>query len=156
MIILSIIFVLIGLVLLFTEFYLPGGVIGGVGGLLMIIGLILFALENPGPFWIITFILGEILLTYLVVKMALWRIEASKSKNTFYSNQNQEGFRASMYDEALIGKKGVALSNLKPSGYIQVDGDQYQAVSQSRFIAKGVPIEIIRGEGSRLIVKSLK
>ena len=156
MIILSIVFAIIGLFLLFAEFYLPGGIVGGIGGLLMIAGFVLFAQENKGPLWITTYILGEILLTFLVIKMALWRIKASKSKNTFYSNQDQEGFRASSYDETLIGKQGTSLSSLKPAGHIQIDGKHYQAVSQSRFIAKGVSIEVVRGEGSRLIVKSLK
>lgn len=156
MIILSVIFALVGLFLLYAEFYLPGGIVGGIGGLLMIAGFVLFTSDNPGPLWITTFILGEILLTFLVIKLALWRIKASKSKNTFYSNQDQEGFRASIYDKTLIGKKGISLSSLTPAGHIQIDGKHYQAVSQSRFIEKGVSIEVVRGEGARLIVKSIK
>ncbi len=153
---LSIIFAIAGLLLIFAEFYLPGGIVGGIGGLLMISGFVIFASTDIGPIWIFAYVIIAAALLTITIRLALHRIQSSKSKNTLYLNQDQEGFRASSFDEDLIGKQGIATSSLKPSGHIQIDGKHYQAVSLGRFIEKETPIEIVRGEGARFIVKSLK
>lgn len=73
-------------------------------------------------------------------------------KESFYLNQDQEGYLASNYEATLVGKSGTVFSELKPAGHITVDGVQYVATSESGFIEKGEEVLISGGRGANLIV----
>ncbi len=154
--ILSIPLALIGFVLIYFEFFLPGGLVGILGGLLLIGSAFVFAMEYGGAMWTMLYIFSLIALLVFTIKFALFRIKHTKTKNTLYSNQDQEGFFASSFNEDLIGKEGVVASNLNPSGSIWIEEKRYQAVSNGPFIEKGEKVKIIRGQGSYYVVKKIK
>jgi membrane-bound ClpP family serine protease len=54
--------------------------------------------------------------------------------------------------EAIVGKMGETLTTLAPSGYIQIDGQRYDAFSQSGHVIKGSPVRVIGVDNFRLIV----
>lgn len=68
----------------------------------------------------------------------------------------QTGYQASEYDTSAIGKKGVVLADLKPGGYILVEGKQHPAISISGYIPKGEEVEIVGGQEQSLMVKKLQ
>jgi membrane-bound ClpP family serine protease len=138
-----------GLILIFLEFYLPGAVMGIAGALLLVSSLFLFAISISSTLFAIYVVLMALSVAG-VIKFALWAIPRSKS---FYAREDQEGFQASRFDASLIGKTGMVLSDLKPGGYIQVEGKQHQALSESGYLAKGTEVKVIRGEGESLIVR---
>ncbi|MCZ9961728.1 hypothetical protein OFQ54_07830 [Brachyspira hyodysenteriae] len=41
----------------------------------------------------------------------------------------------------------------RPSGYIVIDGQKYDAVSEGEFIDKGSSLKVILVEGNRIVVK---
>lgn len=145
----AIILWLVGLVLILLEFYLPGAVMGVAGTLFLIASLFLFAMTYSAFLFVLFCIVMAASLAG-VIKYALWAIPKSTS---FYSRDDQTGYQASSYDEALIGKTGTVLSDLKPGGYIIVEGKQHQALSESGYLVKGTPVQILRGEGESLIVR---
>ena len=55
--------------------------------------------------------------------------------------------------EALIGSKGVAVTDLKPKGEIRVMGEFWQATVKEEQIANGEMVEVIGMEGMFLVVK---
>lgn len=144
---------ILGLLLIYSEFFAPGIILGVLGGCLITIGLILFIYQGYSMWWVLSYIIGILLLLILVIRLALWKIRSSKGKNTLYSDADQEGFVASSYDKELIEKSGEALTDLKPSGHILISHVPYQAVSESGYIRKGTKIKVIKGEGARLIVR---
>ena len=144
---------LAGLLLIYFEFFVPGGILGILGGILVVGSLIIFVWEQDHVTWMIVYIFALITLLVLTIRLALWKIKKTKSKHTMYAGQDQEGFLASTYNEELIGKSGVAVTDLKPSGHVLIEGKRVQAVSQSSYVKKGEPITVIRGEGARLIVR---
>lgn len=146
----------IGLVLIYFEFFLPGGLVGILGGLLLIGSAFVFAMEYGGAMWTTIYVFVLIALLVFTIKFALFRIKHTKTKNTLYSNQDQEGFFASSFHEDLIGKEGIAASNLNPSGHIWVDDKRHQAVSNGSFVKKGEKVKIIRGQGSYYVVNKIK
>lgn len=149
----AIILWLIGLVLIYIEFYLPGAILGIAGGLFIIASLFLFAMEHS-----ISLTLGYFLLLLAsvgaLIKYALWRIPRVKPERSIYSADAQVGYQASSFDEKTIGKEGIVLSDLKPGGYIVIDGNQHQAISEGGYIPKGSKVIVLRGEGESLIVRS--
>ncbi len=59
------------------------------------------------------------------------------------------------YDEALTdlaGKEGVSLTNLRPSGTARVDGKRIDVVTRGDYIEKGETVEVLKVEGSRVVV----
>ncbi|KAF3362007.1 Uncharacterized protein PHSC3_001318 [Chlamydiales bacterium STE3] len=143
----------IGLVLVLLEFYLPGAVMGTAGALLILASLFLAVVQFQTSFSIILFFLLAAVAVIAVIKYALWKIPRS---NTIYSEADQQGYVASTYDVSAIGKKGIVFSDLKPGGYILIDGKQEQAISESGYLSQGEEVVIVRGEGDSLIVMKAK
>lgn len=146
---------LTGLFLIFLEFFLPGAIMAVGGSVLLLASLFMFHLKGPegiGPFLFYLFALGVSL--YCVIRLAIWAVKATGKKGTVYLDAHQEGFQASLYPKELIGKTGVAATDLKPSGHIWVDDRAIQALSKDGYIDKGTPVQILGGQGSHLIVKS--
>ena len=147
---------ILGLVLIYLEFYLPGAVMGVAGGILVFMSVIIFASNSKSPLATTAFFLAVVSSVVMLIRFVLWNIRSAKPDYSIYSNKDQEGYVASGYDKSVIGKKGIVLSDLKPGGYILIEGKQHQAISQSGYLIKGSEVEVIAGEGESLIVKSIK
>ncbi len=145
----------IGLLLLFLEFFFPGGILAVIAGGSILASIVLFALETQSFLWTSLYILGVVIFVAVLIKLTMRRILKGKFKGIF-QNDDQSGYVASFYDKEMIGKRGETLSDLKPSGHILVEGKRYQAVLKSGYLEKGSPIEVIGGEGAHLIVKEIK
>ena len=143
---------MIGLICIFLEFFLPGGILAGFGGLLCFVGL---GIEiSKASSFVDVFIYAFIgaLGTALVIWLAMKKIKNSKSDSEMFLNQDQEGFKASGFDESLIGKEAESVTSCSPSGFILVDGKRYQAVSQGCYIEKNEKVKIIDGKGSYFVI----
>lgn len=148
--------VLLGLILIVAEFYLPGGIMAVLGAIAILSGIILFAGETSSLLFLILFIAGTAIGIGLAIRFALWKIIHAKPDYSIYSNQDQEGYVASTFDETAIGKIGVVLSDLKPGGFILIDDRQHSAISISGYISKGKEVIVIDGQEQSLMVKSYK
>lgn len=145
--------VILGLALILLEFYIPGAVMGILGGISILSGILLFASQTDSLTAIILFVAGTAISVGLLIRFALWRIVHAKPGYSIYSNKDQEGYQASEYDKSAIGKTGIVLADLKPGGYILVDGRQHPAISISGYITKGERVDIIGGQEQSLMVK---
>lgn len=148
--------VLLGLILILFEFYIPGAIMGILGGVSILGGILLFASQTDSAVPILLFVVGTSAAVVLLIRFAMWRIVHSKSPYSIYSNHDQAGFQASSYDHTAIGKTGTVLADLKPGGFILVEGVQHPAISVSGYIPKGEQVTIIDGQEQSLIVKRKK
>jgi len=156
----------IGLVLIAVElFILPGFGFAGIGGMIcMIAGLILSLLNNvdfnfdpvtPPDF-------GRATLTVLVglggsFILVLWLSSKIGSKGLFRNVALQTDLESSvsapMLDN-LEGQEGTAATVLRPSGKVWIAGEMYDAISESGFIEKGVPVRVVRAESAQIYVET--
>lgn len=148
--------ILLGLLLILIEFYLPGIIMGVLGGISILAGIILFASQTTSLTAIILFVTGSAIAVVLLIRFALWRIVHAKEPYSIYSAHDQTGYQASTFDQSAIGKTGIVLADLKPGGFILVEGKQHPAISVSGYLAKGERIEVIAGQEQSLIVKLKK
>jgi len=151
----AIIIALFGLILIYIEFFIPGGIMGLIGGLLLVGSVVVILISDLGSLPLIFFIAVVFAALISVIKLALWQVRKTGKKGTVFLESDQEGFTASFYDKNLIGSLGKAESDLRPSGYVSIEGQSYQAISKGSFISKGSDIQVLGGEGSRLIVKEI-
>lgn len=141
---------LVGLFLVFLEFFLPGGVLAIGAGILLLLSFVFFCIEYPNFFLDIGYFLVLIGATILTCKLTLTRIRKGKY---FYLDEDQEGYQTYVVDPGLVGKKAVACTDLKPSGRIAIGIESWQAVSQSGYISKNTCVLIVGAEGAHFIVK---
>ena len=147
---------LLGLFFIYLEFYLPGGIMGALGSLILVANIIYYVLENGSAAGTLVLIMLSLGLLVLVIKLALSRIKAAKPEDSIYLNADQEGFRASSYNDDLVGCCGEALSDLGPSGFVMIKGQRMQVVSKQGYIKRGSAVEVIGGSGAHLEVKVSK
>jgi membrane-bound serine protease (ClpP class) len=53
----------------------------------------------------------------------------------------------------LLGRKGVTLTTLRPSGIVNIDGTRLDAVTQGEYIKPGTCIKVIQTGGLSVIVE---
>ena len=58
--------------------------------------------------------------------------------------------------EALIGEKGIVVTDLKPKGEIRVSGEFWQAITKDAPIKQGKTVKVVGMEGMFLVVESTK
>jgi membrane-bound serine protease (ClpP class) len=90
----------------------------------------------------IEIILASILL--VIAGIAAW---------LFYAGIKAQYKRVKTGKEALIGAKGVAVTDLKPKGEVRVLGEFWQAIAKEAPIANGQTVEVLCLEGMFLVVK---
>lgn len=149
-------FVFLGLILIMIEFYLPGAVMGILGGILILTGIVLFAYQTSSWVAIVLFVIGSTIAVGLFIRFAIWRIVHAKPQYSIYSDKDQEGYQASSYDQTAIGKTGIVIADLKPGGYILIEGRQHAAISLSGYIASGERVIVLSGQEQSLLVKLKK
>jgi membrane-bound serine protease (ClpP class) len=62
------------------------------------------------------------------------------------------GFISAPVREDLIGRQGVATTDLRPAGTALVGGERVDVVTEGEFIAQGSALRVLRSEGYRLVV----
>lgn len=55
--------------------------------------------------------------------------------------------------DALVGAEGVAISDLRPVGKVQIDGQRYDALSESTLIRAGTRVRVTFADGSQIKVR---
>jgi membrane-bound serine protease (ClpP class) len=165
----------VGIALILIEiFVIPGFGITGIIGIILAVGA-LFILLLPGIkevdfdfdtntlnaagqyiferiVWLSSaLIIGVIaivlLAKYFMPRFALFSPLVLKGEQT--------GYVAGRSKEELpeIGAVGVVVSPLRTAGKVEIEGEYYDAVSSGKFIDKGMKVQVIGIEGSKMIVE---
>lgn len=150
-----IILFILGLILMLLEvFVIPGFGLAGIGGLAALFTSIylLFPTTEIALSAIALIMLFSLLAVGILIKLfgisPLWkRISLNESQTT------EAGYIASRTRKELLGKKAIALTPLRPAGTAEIDGYRIDVVSEGGFIEKGLPVEIIKVSGNRVVVK---
>jgi len=54
---------------------------------------------------------------------------------------------------SMVGATGVAVSDLRPGGIVEIDGDRIDVVTSGEFLAAGVAVEVVRDDRYRRVVR---
>ena len=152
-----------GLILIAVEmFVLPGFGIAGIAGMLAVLGSIYLSLvthlSSEADMSQAAAILSAALLVVIIAGWALLRALPRSGRFTrsgvlHGSNLDRTaGYISNPIREELVGQKGVALTDLRPSGAGQFGDERLDVVSENIWISAGTPIRIVRSEGYRHVV----
>lgn len=144
----------IGLILLILEIFVPGGIVGIIGGALMIVSL-LFAGESVTHMAYSIIIAMFIALIGMVIIMKLFgkKLHVFSKLVLKDATTTEEGYVSNENRLDLIGRTGVTFTAMRPAGVILVDNERIDAVSEGSFIDKDKTIVVIKVEGSRIVVR---
>tara|TARA_R110002096_G_scaffold403766_3_gene601349 strand:+ start:58325 stop:58798 length:474 start_codon:yes stop_codon:yes gene_type:complete len=141
-----------GLTFLWLEFYLPGGIMGLIGGVIISVGVLLVF----GEFG---FRAGSLvaLIAVLVVILMLWYWMRTFRRSIFgrqVTLSSEVGNDEHLAELAkLVGKTGVATTALLPSGKAVIDGEKHDVVAQIGSIEAGIDVEVVKVDGISVIVR---
>jgi len=144
---------IIGILCIAAEVLVPGGILGGVGVLFMFGGCVLaFTRYDVGGGLIA--VATALFVTIVALALEFKLLPKTKlGKRAFLEKQISGS--SSIYGaetRELVGKTAEALTRLSPSGYVRIDGQRYEAFSQSGQIDAGTQLQVVGSDNFRLIV----
>ncbi len=155
--------IIVGLVLLFIEgFLVPGFGIAGIAGIVVLLWGLYELLIPDIPvshdiysraldgltIGIIGGIIALVLLFRLMIKTKFWNKLTSPGVES-----KDAGYTISMGLEDWVGKSGKTVTDLRPSGWINIDNQKIFVVTEGEFLEKNQPVKILSVDGNRVIVR---
>lgn len=159
---------ILGVICLILEiFVIPGFGIAGISGIALIIcsfafsmvpnDLFDFSLTEPNLLFrsfmlVIVSIVGAVVLAVIFGKSLL---NSSAFKRLILADEqnSSQGYVSSVIDSTLINKEGIARTDLRPSGKVEIEGKWYDAVALGGFIGRGTVITVEKHENYNLFVR---
>ena len=161
----------IGLILIALEiFVIPGFGVAGVSGIVCIVGSLIFMMLDNDIFNFDQVPAGEItaaatavgagmLGSILVLIIFGYRFTESKmfQRVALVTTQKKDdGYIATFYKEDLIGKEGVAVTILRPSGRIEIGDEIFDAYTRGEYVEQGAKVVVVSQQGTSLQVRMKK
>lgn len=145
-----------GAVLLFMELFIPGFGICGISGIVCILASFYFALGGSKDTIPVLaagvvglFVIGSLLMKFLP-QNPVWKKLALSSKTTELSKAE------SKEQSSYVGKKGKALSLLRPSGVALIEGKRVDVLTEGEFIPEDSALVVVKVEGRKIFVEEEK
>ncbi|MBR6642435.1 MAG: serine protease [Lachnospiraceae bacterium] len=151
--IIGVILLISGFVLVGIEMAMPGFGLPGISGIVsLVIGIILTA-DSVSSGIIMAIIVIVILGIMLAVAMTLLGSKKVKSPMVLREDvKGEQGFLESSDLEYLVGKEGIATTDLRPAGKGVFEEIEFDILSGGSYINKGQNIRISRIKDNKLIV----
>lgn len=152
----SLILFVTGLILLVIEALVPGFGLPGVSGIILVLVGTVLAMDSLGAAVLslsIAIIITTIV-TIILIKMGF----KSKMLNKIIletEHKDEKGYLSVDSMNQYIDKQGTTITELRPAGFIEIDGTKLDALSDGGFIPKNSPIKVVRVEGSKIFVRGL-
>lgn len=152
----AIILFVAGILLIIAEFFIPGGIAGLIGTISIIISL--FVASGNVMQMAVSLIVALFVTIFVVIIMTKVLGKRMKFFRKIILNDattTEKGYVSNHSRSELIGKKGVALTALRPSGTAMIDDERIDVVTEGEYIAKGQKIKVVKTEGMRIVVREL-
>ena len=149
------ILIIAGLFLIGAEIFLPGGIIGFIGGMCLlaaiVVAFVAFGIQGGLLATLLIIVLSGVCLVVWIKYFPKTRMGQSLT----LSDDGKTFKSASPEFMDLLNKEGVALSILRPAGIATIDGKRVDVVADGSWIESGKPIKVTRVEGVRILVREL-
>ncbi len=145
----------VGFVLIALEVFIPGGVVGGVGAVALVIAAGVALRAFPGFLGVLASI-GAVFFTVaaVVVWMKIFprtRMGRSLTVATDLQDAHSEAENLAV----LVGQAGLALSSLRPAGFAQFGERRVDVITRGEALPAGTPVQVVLVEGNRVVVEAV-
>lgn len=147
--------VIFGIIMLIIEAIIPGFGVAGILGTGFTIASLVICSISFGPVATLGLILVMGTVLVLVMSASIKSLKSGRLNKTIVLNENMHESKAVELDTSLVGKTGITLCELRPTGIVKIEDKRIDAVSEGEFIEKGAKIYVYKVEDFKLIVKRL-
>ncbi len=157
-----------GIILILLEiFVIPGFGIAGISGIVLTVMGLTLALVRNIDFDFSFVPKGSVAMSFLMVSVAMalplvlliafgqkiFNSSAFKKMGVEAEMKTSDGYSIRNNSlQNLIGSAGTAVTNLRPSGRIEISGEQYDSVADTGFISSGIEVKVIAVRSTYLVV----
>ena len=145
-----------GLIAILCEIFIPGGILGMIG-VLLILASVISAFKNLGVNGgLIVLVIAAVIapMTWFFGLGMFPKSPLGKYMTLKASARPEEGYRPLDFDlQELVGAEGVAVTMLRPSGIAEINKKRYQVVTQGEILDKETKIKVLKVEENEIVVR---
>jgi len=143
-----------GIILLCMEVFLPGAVLGVVGGICLLVAVIityvLFGVD-AGNAAFLALVIGSAAALFAWIKF----FPRTRFGKVLITSRNLSDSKSADSHQELMGQTGRALTPLRPSGTAQIGNQRVDVVAETGLIDPESQIKVIQVDGSRVVVRKI-
>lgn len=150
--VLGLILLIAGFILVGIELLIPGFGAPGITGIICLVGGILCTAKDIEEGLTITVIVVVVLAVMVTLAMTLFK----RVKTPFILDTEikaEKGYINAADLEYLVGKTGIAVTDLRPAGKCDIEGVEFDVRTEGRYIERGGKVRISRIHEHMIIVK---
>ena len=145
-----------GIVFIFIEIFVPGGIFGLSGALAIFGSIFLCFRDYPSiAFYVL---LLELVFAGIAILFALKFLPKTKfGKYVILSRKEgkNEGFVSHDSLEDIKDKEGIALTLLRPAGKVKINGRKFDVVTEGGYVQKNEKVKVIMISGNKIVVRKI-
>ena len=146
----------LGLIFLAFEVFVPGGVLGAIGGVLLLVGCGIAFAEFGLNGGVLALVVAVVLVGFTLYAELFLLPKTRFGKKMFLESAIKAKSQPLPANEAeIVGSQGEALTTLAPTGFVVIGGKKYEAASQSGLLPRGASVKVVGADNFRLIVSKL-
>ena len=144
-----------GMILLLTEAFVPGLGVFGLGGLVSVTASIVMSAASTeiGLKMLLVSLIVSIIAGYLAFKY-FQRRGILRRFILLDAATKELGYSSSADLQYLVGKTGISVTPLRPSGIAEIEESRFDVVTEGSFIPSGAAVLVVRTEGRRVVVRT--
>ncbi len=145
-----------GLILLVIEALIPGFGLPGISGIVLVLVGTVLAMDSIGVA-IISLSVAIIITTIVsivLIKMG-FRSKLLDKIILGTEHKDEKGYLSVDSMNQYIDMEGISVTELRPSGFIEIDGVKLDALADKGLIPRNSSIKVVRVEGSKIFVRRL-
>jgi len=147
----SLVLFVVGLGLLVIEGIVPGFGLPGIGGIIFMLTGVALAMESLSAA-LLSLSIAIIITTLVAIVMVKLGFK-SKLLGKIVLSSSEKDYLSTNTMTALMDLEGISLTELRPSGFIIIDSQKYDALAESGYIPENTPIKVVKVEGSKIFVR---
>lgn len=156
----TIICLVVGLLLLLIEMFLPGFGVPGALGLLSLIAVIVMQLCWGSPAAAAYISAGVLVIIVVAVLLVIRSLQKGRLSRSFIVLDEQIDANSTSLSDARekdnIGKTGITITPLRPAGIAEFDGKRLDVMTNGTFVDAGVSVVITDVQGLHILVEAEK
>jgi len=142
----------VGILAIIAELVLPGGILGIIGGLALLVAVgMIFSQYGVTAGVIALFVLLILGIATLNFWMKFFHRLPLTKDLLLHGKIGNDDDREER--NSLKGKEGIALTDLMPSGHARIKGNKYDVVTEGSSIRKDAAIIVVKSSGQSLVVR---
>ena len=146
-----------GVIFIIIEILTPTiGLLAGIGVVAILYSLILAMGGDINAIYMMAISLIIAIIIFAVILKKLPSSRLWKKLILTNTSSTEQGYVSSVDYSKYLNKEGVVLSELRPSGSVEIDGVPVDVVSEGKFISKGEKVRVVKIEGVRIIVRRVE